>query len=131
MNETKIAVIACPVCGSSCSHILFSLGGPTRKVIACNNIKCQYMVGSDVAHNTLCADIEKGRRYDELEEKAKTFVRRTGKAEHHLDTAVRLLGECMGIFGLPENEAAKIIDRTDDFLDLPVIKAILKAQGEK
>ncbi len=119
-DETKIK--ACPYCGSVperynddqdvCSH---------QVVNSSCRLECIPFIVSE--WNALCADIERGRRYDEDIATLKGVVK---CGELALDEGVRLLREVQGIFGLPENEAAKVIGRTDTFLAQH--KAILDKQ---
>lgn len=98
MNETKIA--NCPGCGGEPPYIYavkekqFNTRDD-RWSVECGHIECFYRsprrptkAAAIVAHNALCADIEKGRLWDEANV---TWVAMLKRNQDHLDTAVGLL----------------------------------------
>lgn len=134
MNEVKIAPCPMPGCGGKCTLSY----KPGKYWIDCMNLEsCTYSSGirktgsaAIAAHNALCADIEKGRRYDTYMEQVEysLMVLEQGlkKKGQHLVEAVRLLDMIMSGSDSLLSGRAKVTT----FLALDDIKTILKQKGQ-
>ncbi len=137
MAEQTKKLPACPVCGSECISIRDGLGrrfsGQKNMIVACTSSRCQYSVGSDVAHNTLCADIERGRKYDAMEGDKKLAWLALAELDKLLGMAVRLLDQWRTDFPVlyvGNLTPRPLDDQTDALLDTPAVAAILKQQKD-
>ena len=111
-KQTKPA--KCPNCGSRVEEDFLN------KRVGC--VGCPYRNIDAETHNALCADIDKGRRYDTLKDLEQAQVKISAILLKHLDMAVRLLR--LGQMDLDSYNYKQV----SNFLALSAVAKIIKEQ---